>query len=134
MEPNTQLRTAVRAFYAFVASMALLAVGPIVGQNLIDDGTRAERIAGVVVALVTWVPWIIVVIRMIRAGDEFALRVHLVGLAIAFFGLMTVLAALDWLARAEFIAPPPLAFVWPVGLVLWFAGIMTANHYYQRSA
>ena len=62
------------------------------------------------------------------------LRVHLVGLAIAFFGLMTVLAAIDWLVRAQFIAPPDYAFVWPVGLLLWFIGIMSANHYYQRQS
>jgi hypothetical protein len=134
MEPNQQLRSAVRTFYAFIGSMALLAAGPIIGQRLIEGGAQGERIAGVAIAMVAWVPWIVVVVGMIRRGDEFALRVHLVGLAIAFFGLMTVLAALDWLARAEFIRTPELAYVWPVGLVLWFSGIMTANRYYQRGS
>jgi hypothetical protein len=133
MEPNQQLRSSVRTFYSFLGSVVLLGVGPIVGQNLIDEGTQGERIAGVAIAMVAWIPWIVVVIGMIRRGDEFALRIHLVGLAIAFFGLLTVLAALDWLARAEFIPTPELALVWPVGLVLWFAGIMIATHYYQRS-
>jgi hypothetical protein len=133
MEPNQQLRANVRTFYAFLGAVALLGIGPVIAMNLIEGGGQRARIAGVAIAMAAWIPWIVVVIGMIRRGDEFALRVHLVGLAIAFFGLMTVLAALDWLARAEFIATPDLAFVWPVGLVLWFAGILTANHWYQRS-
>ena len=114
--------------------MLLLAVGTIVATRLIEQGSEAGRVAGVAIGVLCWIPWILVVVRMIRAGDEFALRVHLVGLAIAFFGLMTVLAALDWLTRAEFIETPHLAFIWPVGLLLWFVGIMSANHYYQRQS
>ncbi|HKS07442.1 MAG TPA: hypothetical protein VJR92_14140 [Gemmatimonadaceae bacterium] len=132
--PNDLLRKNVRTFYAFLGSVALLGVGPIIAIRLIEGGTQWGRIAAVTIAMISWIPWIVVVIGMIRRGDEFALRVHLVGLAIAFFGLMTVLAALDWLARARFIATPDLAFVWPVGLLLWFIGIMSANHYYQRQS
>jgi hypothetical protein len=114
--------------------MALLAIGPIVGEMLVHDGSLAGRIAGAAIAVLCWIPWIAVVIHMIRTGDEFAFRVHLVALAFAFLGIMMTLAALDWLTRAEFIAPIPLAFIWPVGLVLWFAGIMGASRYYQREA
>jgi hypothetical protein len=84
--------------------------------------------------MLAWAPWLWIVIGMIRHGDEFALRVHLVALAFAFLGMMMVLALLDWLVRAEFITPPPFAFVWPVGLLLWFVGVVTANRYYQRGS
>ena len=134
MPPNQLLRSNVRTFYAFIGSVVLLGVGPIVAMKLIEGGGTTARVWAVVIAMLSWIPWIIVVVGMIRRGDEFALRVHLVGLAIAFFGLMTVLAAIDWLARAAFIEPPDYAFVWPVGLLLWFIGIMSANHYYQRQS
>jgi hypothetical protein len=134
MDISGRYRKNVRTFYAWIGSMVLLAIGPIVGEILIDGGSHAERIIGVLLAMLAWVPWIWIVIGMIRHGDEFALRVHLVALSFAFLGVMMVLAALDWLSRAEFIAPPPFAFVWPVGLVFWLAGILTANRYYQRES
>jgi hypothetical protein len=134
MDISGRYRKNIRTFYAWIGSMVLLAIGPIVGEMLIDGGSRTERIIGVALAMLAWVPWIWIVIGMIRHGDEFALRVHLVALSFAFLGIMLVLAALDWLTRAGFIEAPPFAFIWPVGLVFWLAGILTANHYYQRES
>jgi len=134
MEPNSRFRANVRTFYAWIGSMALLGIGPIAGEMLVRNGSLVERVAGVAVAMLSWVPWILIVIGMIRRGDEFSLRVHLVALAVAFLGIMAVLATIDWLTRAAFIEQPPLAFIWPVGFVLWFAGILVANRHYQRPA
>jgi hypothetical protein len=134
MDISGRYRKNIRTIYAWLGSMVLLAIGPVVGEALIDGGSHNERIIGVTLAMLAWVPWIWIVIGMIRNGDEFSLRVHLVGLSFAFLGIMLVLAALDWLTRAEFINAPPFAFVWPVGLVLWLGGILTANHYYQRGS
>jgi hypothetical protein len=134
MDISARYRKNVKTFYAFIGSMVLLAAGPIVGEILVHKGTQSERIAGVAIAMLAWVPWIWIVVGMIRHGDEFARRIHLVALSFAFLGMMLTLAGIDWLARAEFIAPPPFAFVWPVGLVFWLAGIFTANHYYQRES
>jgi hypothetical protein len=134
MDISARYRKNVRTFYAWIGSMVLLGIGPIVGEKLINGGSQTERILGVVIAMLAWVPWIYIVIGMIRHGDEFVLRVHLVALSFAFLGIMIALAALDWLTRADFIEPPPFAFVWAGGLLLWFVGILTANHYYQRGS
>jgi hypothetical protein len=134
MDISSRYRKNVRTFYAWIASMVLLGIGPIVGEKLIDGGSHTERVLGVTLAMLAWVPWIWIVIGMIRHGDEFSLRVHLVGLSFAFLCLMVVLAALDWLTRAAFIEAPPFAFIWAGGLVLWLVGILTANHYYQRGS
>jgi hypothetical protein len=134
MDINSRFRRNVRVFYAWLGSMALLVVGPIVAEQLIMGGTTAGRIGAVAIGLGCWVPWVIVVIGMIRNGDEFSFRVHLVALAFAFMGTMMVLAAIDWLTRAHFIEQPPFAFVWPVGMLLWFIGIMGATRHYQRES
>ena len=104
MDISARYRKNVKTFYAWIGSMVLLAIGPVVGEMLIDGGTQTERILGVVLAMLAWVPWIWVVIGMIRHGDEFSLRVHLVGLSFAFLGMMLVLAALSFLGLG---APPP---------------------------
>ena len=134
MDLSARYRKNVRTFYAWIGSMVLLGIGPIVGEKLIHGGSPTERILGVVIAMLAWAPWIYIVIGMIRHGDEFVLRVHLVALSFAFLGIMIVLAGLDWLTRAEFIEPPSFAFVWAGGLVFWLVAILTANHYYQRGS
>jgi hypothetical protein len=134
MDITSHYRKNIRAFYAWIGSTLLLGAGSVVGELLIDGGSPNERVAGAAFAMLSWIPWILVVIRMLRHGDEFALRVQLVALSCAFLGIMIVLAALDWLTRAAFIEPPPYAFLWPLGLAFWFAGMLMANHHYQRDS
>ena len=131
-EPNARLRSAVRWFYAWIGSLALLAGTSILGGRLIHQPTTSSRIAAAAIGIGGLVPWMVVVFAMIRRGDEYTRRIHLVALGFAFGGTLLLLSALAWLVRAELIEPPDLMIVWLGCLVLWFAAIMGAKRYFER--
>jgi len=97
---NQQFRTNVRVFYAWVGSTILLGVGPVVASRLIDRETTAWRAAGVVVGVGATLPWMALMATIIRRGDEFVRRMHLIAIAIAAAASLLLLVILDWLQRA----------------------------------
>jgi hypothetical protein len=74
-----------------------------------------------------------VVFSIIRRGDEFVRRMHLLALGFAFAGALVLLVALNWLVRADFMYPPDLMIVLLVCLVMWFVALLGAKRYYERS-
>lgn len=132
MDIDAKLRSNVRTFYAWIGSMVLLGVAPFAAQTVISRGTLAARIAGVVLGVGATVPWMWVVFTLIRRGDEFVRRMHLVALAFAFVGASLVILTLSWLVNAEFIAPPDLFVVWFSFMVVWGIAIFGAKRYYER--
>ena len=133
MEPNSRFRSNVRTFYALIGSIVLLGAAPLMAMRLIDRGTTWARVTAVVVGVGGMLPWMWVVLSIVRRGDEFFRRLHLIALGLAFGGVIVLIVTLDWLVRADFIYPPDLMLVWVGGLVLWLVALLGAKRYFERT-
>ena len=131
--PNARLRANVRSFYAWIGSMILLGIAPALAARLIDRQTFGARIAGVVIGVGGTLPWMWIVLVMIRRSDEYTRRIHLLALGGAFGAALVLILALEMLRRAGFIDPPDLMLLWLALLVIWFAALMAAKRYFERS-
>jgi hypothetical protein len=130
--PNERFRKIVRGFYAWLGSLLFAGAGPIVAIKLVDTETLAGRIAGVTLGTVSWIPMAVVVAAIIRAGDEFERRIHLVALALSFGSALLLLTLLDWLVRARFMRAPPLIAVWLAIAVLWLIWLVVVKRHFAR--
>ena len=133
MSLQQRFRRDVRTFYAWLGSTLLLALSPLTGLWLIDRHTPVSRLAGVVVGIGGMVPWIWVLSLIIRRGDEFVRRMHLVAIAVAAAASLVVIITIDWLVRADFIETPDLMFIWTAFLVLWLIALVGTKRYYERA-
>lgn len=132
MDPNAQFEKNVRGFYTWLGAMLCAALAPLVAQRLIDMATFASRVGAVALGTAAWVPIGLVTARIIRQGDEFVRRIHLVAIAIAFAGGLLMISVLDWLVRAGFLERPPLMVLWLAIALLWAAAVLGTNAYYAR--
>ena len=132
--PNERFRRAVRGFYAWIGSLIFAGVAPVLAIQLIKTGTLVGRVAGVTLGAVGWIPMAAVVAAIIRAGDEFERRIHLVALALSFGSALLLLTALDWLVRADFFSPPPLMAIWLAFTVLWVLWLFVVKRHFERDA
>ena len=133
MEPNARFRSNVRGFYIWIGSTILLGAAPIVASHLIDQETTPARAAAVMVGVGGILPWMWVMFSVIRKGDEFVRRLHLIALGFAFGGTLVLLVALGWLVRADLMRPPDLIAVWGGCMVIWLVALLAAKFYYERS-
>jgi hypothetical protein len=129
-----RFRRNVRTFYAWLLSMVMLMAGPLVGEWLLDRGTVAARVAAVVLGLGSMVPWGCVLIVIIRRGDEFARRLHLVGAAAAFGGAVLITTLLAWLERGGFVEHPDLRLLVGSFFLVWVGAVLGAKFYFERTA
>jgi hypothetical protein len=132
MHPDERLRRAVKGFYAWLGSLVLAGIGPLVAINLVESGSTAWRVVGVVVGVVAWVPIGLVVAFIIRDGDEFHRRIHLVTLSISFGGALVLISLFDWLVRAEFVSRPQLSVMWLLIAILWVVVLFAVKRFYER--
>ena len=132
--PNERFRRAVRGFYAWIGSLIFAGVAPLLAIQLIKTGSLAGRVAGVTLGAVSWIPMAAVVAAIIRAGDEFERRIHLVALALSFGSALLLLTALDWLVRADFVRPPPLMAIWLAFTVLWVLWLFVVKRRFERDS
>jgi len=132
LDLNAQLRRNVRTFYAWIGSMVLLGLSPIMAGGLIDQGTTLWRAAGAAVGVAGTLPWLWIVSVIIRRGDEFTRRIHLVAIAVAAVSGLVLLITLNWLVRAAFINPPDLMLLWVALLVFWVIALIGTKRYYER--
>jgi hypothetical protein len=133
MDLNEQFRRNVRTFYAWIGSMLLAGISPIVATGMIDRRTTLWRIAGVALGVAGMLPWMWIVSVIIRRGDEFVRRMHLIAIAVAATAGLLLLITLDWLVRASFVEPPDLMLIWPALLVFWVLALVGTKRYYERS-
>ena len=77
---------------------------------------------------------VVVVAAIIRAGDEFERRIHLVALALSFGSALLLLTLLDWLVRARFMRAPPLIAVWLACAVLWLLWLIVVKRRFERES
>jgi len=129
---NVRFRRAVRGFYIWLGAMGFAGAAPLIAMLLVDTGTIAGRIAGVVLGTLSWVPMVAVIAGIIRAGDEFQRRIHLVALALAFGSAMLLVTLLDWLVRARFIRLPPLQVLWISFSALWLIWLIVVKRRFER--
>lgn len=129
---DARLRANVRGFYAWLGSLVVLGGSPIAASALLDRGTPIARAGAVMLGVLGMVPWMWVVFQMIRRGDEFVRRMHLVACAAAFAGALVILAAVDWLVRAEFIEPIDYMLLWVSFLLVWLIALLVTKRYYER--
>jgi hypothetical protein len=132
--PNARFRQQVRGFYAWLGSLLVAGIGPLLGIQLIHSGTLAGRIAGVVLGSVAWLPIVAVIAAIVRAGDEFHQRIHLVALAWAFASGMVLLMFLDGLVLARFIRQPRLAVIWLAFAALWVIWLIVVKRHFDRAS
>jgi hypothetical protein len=69
--------------------------------------------------------------RLIRAEDEFSLRIHLAALGVAFGTLAVCLVSGDLLVRAGFVDDVSFGAIWMGMLVIWWLSIVITTRYYQ---
>ena len=132
MDITQQFRRNVRTFYAWVGSVALLGLSPMLALWMIDRGAMGWRIAAVVVGAGGALPWMWVLYRIVRQGDEFVRRMHLIAIAFAAAATLAVLMTMDWLQRAEIIDSPNMALVWPGCLVIWLVALVGTKRHFER--
>ena len=126
-------RRNIRRFYAFLGAVVALAVGPIVARMLIHTGSLAGRVGGVAVGVLSMLPWIAVVVAAIRQGDEFTRRMHLIAASITLAGTLVLIAAIDWLHTAHFIAIPDLILIWIAMLFIWAVALFAVKRHFERA-
>ena len=112
------MRNNVRAIYAWLGSLVLLGVTPLLGLALIERQTTGARVAGVVIGVLGAVPWMIVVATALRKGDEYARRIHLIAFGLAFGGMLIVISTTGWLVR-EVRQSPDLMVVGGAASMRW---------------
>src|SRR5262245_59764113 len=98
--PNMRFRQQVRGCYAWLGSLLFAGVGPLLAMQMIHSGTLAGRIGGVVLGTISWIPMVAIIAAVVRAGDEFQQRIHLVALGWSFATAMLLLMLLDGLVLA----------------------------------
>ena len=133
MEPNARFRANVRAFYAYLGSLGVAGVAPIVAGKLVESPSVAARVAGVVIGVGGWLPLMSFTAWAIRRGDEFSRRMHLVAIAWAFAIGLIMIALTDVLVRAHFIEPPPYMILWLAMAIVWVVCLFATKRSYERA-
>ena len=131
---NTLFRKAVLGFYAYLGAIVFAAAAPLVAVKVLDVDTLVARVAAVAIGTIGWLPLIAVTVHIIRVGDEFHRRIHLVAIAFAFASALVILTLLDWLARARFIAQPSLTVLWLIFALTWAVWIFAVKYWFEHRA
>jgi hypothetical protein len=130
--PNLRFRRAVRGFYAWLGALAVAGLAPLAAMSLLHLGTPAARLAAVVIGTLGWVPYLVVLVSIVRAGDEYQRRLHLAAAAGAFGSSLFVLTTLAWVVEAGFARQPSLQVLWVVFAVLWVVSLFVVKWRFER--
>jgi hypothetical protein len=128
---NSRFRRQVRGFYLWLGAIVLAAIGPYVANLLIHSDSAVVRVAGLVVGLAWWLPYFFVTVSVIKHGDEFTQRIHLVAASLAFAEALFVISAAGWLSSAHVMAPPEYEVVWVVCAALWVVTLVVVKRRYE---
>jgi hypothetical protein len=74
----------------------------------------------------------IVVLRIIRSGDEYQRRLHLAAAAVAFVATLLLLLPLSWLVEAGFVESPSLQLLWVSSMLVWGASLLVVKRRFER--
>lgn len=99
----------VKEFYRFalwmIAGLVCLAAGQFAGRYLAHNPNASVwiRVGAVFIGTACYLPWIGLVVWLIRKSDEFERQVHLFGIAYGFLLAFFALIAIDMLKDSRFI-------------------------------
>lgn len=130
----SNLRSAVITVYGLLAATALAALSPLIAERFAFSYSAPMRALGVAIAVLSWVPVVVIVGWMIKRSDEFERRMHLLALGLAFAAAVVMLELVEWLSVARFIEMPPMRVLILAMLLQWLLCMLIAKRYYQRQA
>jgi hypothetical protein len=118
-------------FYAWIGSIVVLGGAPILASEFVERAALGWRMAGVAVGIAGFIPWLLMIFVIVKRGDEFVRRLHLIAIAwAAAFGLI-LLIAVGWLVRASFIDTPDFTFLWLACLVGWSVSLFITKRHFE---
>lgn len=129
---NRMFRRAVRGFYAWIGAFLLALFSPLVAERLVRAESAASRLAAVAIGTLGWVPLFVVVVAIIRAGDEYLRRLHLAAASVAFAAFLMLLLPLAWLVEARFIEAPSLQVLWVGCGLSWAVSLLVVKRRFER--
>ncbi len=129
---NERFRQSVRRTYAFLGALIVAAAAPLAAASLVHSDDVAVRAVAVVLGVCGLLPYLWVIFAIVRGGDEFTRRIHLIAASIAFAASLVLLSLLAWLVEARFVLRPPLLLLWVVCTLLWAVAIIVVTRYFKR--
>ena len=127
------LRQALLFWFATIVAVVFLYYGGRLSDFLISDvhASAPVRWSGVLVGVLTVVPWLLIVILSLSAVDEYYHRVVLVGTAVAFVLDLMLHIGLDIARDAQLLDrglyPPEVVSA----AITWIIGVSFAVTYYR---
>jgi hypothetical protein len=130
--PNPRFRRSVRGFYAWIGALVVAVVAPLVAFSLIHLGTPIARLSAVVIGTLGWAPYVVVIVAVVRAGDEYQRRLFLTTTAVAFAAALLVLTTWSWVVEAGLARQPSLHVLWIVFGVIWIVCLLVIKWRFER--
>ena len=117
----------------WVGAVAALAAGPFVALWLLSGPAPALwlRWLAVAVSLLSFIPWVTLLLWGVRRADEYQRQIFLVGTAFAFLGDVLLSTAIEFMKKGQLIGPSIDIPQWPIAIVLWLLGVWIASAYYR---
>lgn len=129
-----RFKRVVLGFYAWIGAFLLALVLPFVAERMADSTSVLIRAGAVAVGTIAWLPMFVVVLRVIRSGDEYLRRLHLSAAAAAFVATLLLMLPLSWLVEAGFLEPPSLQLLWVASMLLWGLCLLVVKRRYERQS
>lgn len=127
-----RFKRVVLGFYAWIGAFLLALVLPFVAEDLAGSPNALTRSAAVALGTMAWVPMLVIVIRVIRLGDEYVRLLHEAAAAVAFVATLLLILPLSWLVEAGFLAPPSLQVIFVSSMLLWGASLLVVKRRFER--
>jgi hypothetical protein len=129
-----RLSTAIRLLLALVAAMVLMKYGPWLGYAMMaePETSPARRAGATAIAVLSFLPWLVIAGWAISQADEYAQQVFLVGIALAAAGSMLAFTAFDFMRDTHIVAESAPIPWFPVMIAMWAFGTAAVSVYYRR--
>lgn len=127
------LKQALKAWFFTLLAVVAFLFGGHFSEYLISDPNASSLIRwiGVSVAVGSLIPWLLLMVAGVGAGDEYVRQVALVGTAIAFVANLLFQVGFNAAQEARLIGSgthlPPL----PIAIGMWLLGCSLALLYYR---
>ena len=127
------LQQALKVWVAVIGSGVLLYLGRELSDFLVRDRSAPPslRWAGVAVAVVSVIPWMLMIAWGVSVADEYYRRVAIEGTALAFVVDLTVHVAFGTLVDAGLLASTSVLLEVPAAIITWMASIGIVLLYYR---
>lgn len=129
-----RFKRAVLGFYAWIGSFVIALTLPFAAEDMADSRSALVRAAAVLLGTAAWLPMLIVVLTIIRVGDEYHRRLHLAAGAVAFVATLLLILPLSWLVEAGFLQTPSLHLLFVSSMVLWGVSLLVVKRRFERQS